>query len=327
MANKKEFKAGTYAVLVGIVLAVVLTVLTVFAFTTRYTGFSGEKVAQQYVDTIVQTGDGYNAYKNTVVAENPKLKYGDFVRRAYMMPYVNEKDAEGNEIPQAAFVGTGSEEEQTKIDEVYNTMYDFYVSLINEYGWDNYDEVYTHYFEKLVEVRHEVYGDEFMNMDYMFGALEANVATYGESLTGVEEQIAQDGETVLREASVGKYQEMYGEEYRLTTTVVNYEALSAEESQAYVAAFKERIAPIAAQGEQKSALLTADDESAKENMISAFAKLDCSDEITEAAKATANVTLDDGTVVATQELYVVKIGNCWFVDNTNIDTTGLYLTK
>ena len=326
MAEKKEFKAGIYAVLVGIVLAVILAALTVFAFTTRYTGFSGEKTAQQYVDTVVQTGDGYNAYKNTLLSENKKLKYGDFIRRAYMRPYVNEKDTDGNDIPQAAFVGTGSAEEQAKIDEVYNTMYEYYVSLIKEYGWDNYDAIFSNYFAKLAEVRKTVYGDEFMNYDYMFGAFEANVATYGEYLAGAEEQLAADGKTVIKEASKGQYQEKFGDEYRFTSTVTDYSELSDEEAKAYIAAFKERIAPVAAQGEAKAdAAGLADDD--KNAMVDAFAKLDCADDITAVAKATVTVTLDDGTTVATQELYVVKVGSGWYVDNTNIDTSGLYLAK
>ena len=362
--NKKEFKAGAYAVIVGIVLAVVLTALTIFAFTTRYTGFSAEKVAQQYVDTIVQTGDGYNAYKNTLVSENPKIKYGDFIRRAYMKPYVNEKDAEGKAIPQAEFVGTGSDEEQAKIDEVYNTMYDYYVELINTYGWDNYDAVFDNYFARLVEVRKAVYGDEFMNMDYMFGAFEANVAAYGDYLTGTDRVIASDNKTILTEETEGIYQKMFGVEteveaediidgkkqtvtetkkvYRFTSTVTECAELSADEKDAYVAAFKERIAPVASQGEAKADkfgienttsekkilfITKTEEHNDKDAMVNAFAKLDVSDEIDAVAKATVEVTLDDGTVVATQELYVVKIGSGWYVDNTNVDTTGLYLAR
>ncbi len=60
-------------------------------------------------------------------------------------------------------------------------------------------------------------------------------------------------------------------------------------------------------------------------MIDAFAKLDCSENIDSVAKAIVDVTLDDGTVVATQELYVVKIGNSWYVDDTNIDISALFL--
>ena len=101
--EKKGFKPGLYAVVAGIIVAVILVVVTIFAFTTRYTAFAPDKVAQSYVDTIVQTGDGYNAYKMTLVSKN--AKYGDFIRNAYMAPFVNE------EAEQAEFVGTGSEEE------------------------------------------------------------------------------------------------------------------------------------------------------------------------------------------------------------------------
>ena len=84
--EKKGFNAALYAVVAGIVVAVALVLITIFAFTTRYTGFSNEKVAQAYVDTIVQTGDGYNAYKNTLVSKNQK--FGKFVTNAYMLPYI-----------------------------------------------------------------------------------------------------------------------------------------------------------------------------------------------------------------------------------------------
>ena len=324
--NKKGMKTGVYAVVVSLVLAVVLTVLTIFAFATRYTAFSPEKVAQTYVDTIVQTGDGYNAYKNTLVSQNKKLKYGDFIRRAYMSPYVNEKDAAGKEVPQADFVGTGSEEEQKAIDTVYNTMYDYFLELLATYGFDNYDAMFDNYFAKLAEVRHAVYGDDFMNTDYMFGAFEANVTTYGESLTGVEETLAADEKTVLREAQTGAYQTMFGEDYTLTATVTSCETLSAEETKAYADAFRERIAPIASSGEAKADRFGLQDD-AKSDMVSAFEKLDCAADITSVAKAEVEVTLGDGTVVATQEVFVVQIGNSWYVDNTNIDTSALYLAK
>jgi len=329
---KKEFKAGLYAVIVGVIMAVVLAGLTVYAYTTRYTAFSPEKVAKSYVDTIIQTGDGYNAYKNTLVSKN--AKYGDFIRAAYMKPYVNEKDEKGEDIPQAEFVGTGSQEEQEAIDKVYNTMYEFYCKLINEYGWDNYDEVFNQYFAKLVEVRKEVYGDEFMNFDYMFGALEANVATYGESLTGAEEMLAADGKTVLREAFDGKYQTTFGKDYKFITEVKSCEELSEADAKAYVEEYKARITPVAESGEAKADSFGLEDKTvgkktdkAKSSMIEAFKKLDCSEDISGVAKVECEVTLEDGKLVAIQELYVVKIGRSWYVDNTNIDTTRLYLAE
>ena len=95
--EKKGFNAALYAVVAGIVVAVALVLITIFAFTTRYTGFSNEKVAQAYVDTIVQTGDGYNAYKNTLVSKNQK--FGKFVTNAYMCPYIKTLILLASELP------------------------------------------------------------------------------------------------------------------------------------------------------------------------------------------------------------------------------------
>ena len=120
--EKKGFRTGAYAVIAGIIVAVALVVLTIFAFTSRYTAFNPEKVAQAYTDVIIQTGDGYNAYKNTLVSKNQK--YGNFVINAYMSPYVNE-DAEQNEI-----IGTGTKEEAEMLDKIYSDMYDYYLELI-----------------------------------------------------------------------------------------------------------------------------------------------------------------------------------------------------
>ncbi|MDD6727686.1 MAG: hypothetical protein PUE08_00485 [Eubacteriales bacterium] len=321
---KKEFKAGAYAVISGVIVAVILVALTIFAFTTRYTAFKPEKVAQTYVDTIVQSGDGYNAYKNTLVSKNQK--YGNFIINAYMLPYVND----GDDVKQADFVGTGNDDEAHAIDTVYETMYDYYVELVNQYGYDDYDSIYTNYFAKLSELRKEVYGDEYMDTDFMFGAFESNVSTYGNSLKGTEETLAADGKTVLQEASVGKYQEMFGEDYKLTAAVTECTALTEDEVKAYDAEYKERITPVAQSGEEKAdafGLADTEDSTPKSDMISAYEKLDCSDDITAVDKCTVQVTLADETVVATQELFVVQIGNSWYVDNTNIDTSALYLAK
>lgn len=320
--EKKGFNAALYAVVAGVVVAVVLVLITIFAFTTRYTGFSADKVAQAYVDTIVQTGDGYNAYKNTLVSKNQK--FGKFVTNAYMLPYINE-DAE-----KASFVGTGTDEEIKKTDEVYDTMYDYYVELVQKYGLDNIDAVFNDYFAKLSEVRKAVYGDEYMDTDFMFSVFESNVSKYGKSLTGTEEELGADGKTVVQEASTGKYQEMFGKDYKFTATVKESAELNDADKDAYIAQYKERIAPIAASGEAKADSFALKDEeksTPKSDMIGAFEKLDCSNDISSVAKCTVDVTLADGKSVATQEVFVVKIGNTWYVDNTNIDTSALYLAK
>lgn len=320
--EKKGFRTGAYAVIAGIIVAVALVVLTIFAFTSRYTAFNPEKVAQAYTDVIIQTGDGYNAYKNTLVSKNQK--YGNFVINAYMSPYVNE-DAEQNEI-----IGTGTKEEAEMLDKIYSDMYDYYLELIGEvkdqkaYGFDDYDYIYTSYFKKLAEERKAVIGDDFMNTEFMFGVFEANVDKYGKSLTGAEEKIADDGETVLQEATVGKYQEIYGKNYKLVANVTECKELSADEVSTYVTEYKDRIAPAVALGDERSKALEGDN---AEALKSAYEKLDCSEEITGVAECTVDVTLADGTAVTTQKLYVVKIGKSWYVDNTNIDTSALYIAN
>lgn len=321
--EKKGFKAGAYSVIACVTVAVVLVLMTIFAFTIRYTAFSPEKVAQFYTDTVVQTGDGYNAYKNTLVSKNQK--YGDFVINAYMLPYVND----GDDVKQADFVGTGTDEEAAAIDEVYNTMYDYYVELLSTCGLDHYDEFYNSYFAKLSEVRKAVYGDDYMDTEFMFGAFESNVDRYGKSLTGTEKKLAQDEKTVIQEESTGVYQEKFGKDYKFTTTVKECTELSADEAKAYVEEYSARIKPVAESGAAKAdqfGLVDADKKDTKKSdMTDAFAKLDCSEDIDSVAKATVDVTLEDGTVVATQELYVVKIGNSWYVDDTNIDISALFL--
>lgn len=320
--NKKGFNAALYAVVAGVSVAVVLVLITVFAFTTRYTAFSPEKVAQAYVDTIVQTGDGYNAYKNTLVSKNQK--FGNFVINGYMLPYIND----GDDIKQADFIGKGTEEEVKKTDEVYDIMYEYYTELIAQYGLDDIDSVFNNYFEKLAEVRKSVYGDEYMDTDFMFSVFESNVTKYGQSLTGTQEELGADDKTVIQEASTGIYQEMYGNDYKFTVNVEKCEELSSEDAEAYAEEYKSRISKLANSGEEKAdkfGLKDEDKSSEKSDMADAFKKLDCSDEITAVDKCTVMVTLEDATTVAQQELFVVKIGNSWYVDNTNIDTSGLYL--
>ena len=107
--SKKGFNTGLYGVIAGVLVAAILVGMTVFAFTTRYNAFSPEKVAQSYADTVVQTGDGYNALKVSLVSKNQK--FGNFVINAYMAPYVNDnkgKKKGEKKIEQNKEIGTGS---------------------------------------------------------------------------------------------------------------------------------------------------------------------------------------------------------------------------
>lgn len=325
MADKKEkkgFRTGAFAVITSIIIAVVLVALTIFAYTTRYTAFKPDKTAQSYVDGIVQTGDGYNAYKTTLVSKS--AKYGDFIIKGYMNAYVND----GDDVKQADFVGSGNEKEQKAIDTVYSTMYDYYVELLNTYTWDDYDSFFKNYFEKLVQVRHEVYGDEYMDTEYMFGALEANVQTYSDSLTGTDEVLAADNKTVLSKATKGKYQEKFGDDYKLTTTVKEVKELSGDEAKAYIEEYKNRITPVAESGESRAAELgveDTEDNTYKTDMVDTFAALDHNEEISAVAEVTCEVKDENGKVNVEITVPVVKIGKSWYVDNTNLSTNPLYL--
>lgn len=316
MAEKKEFRSGLYGVVASVLVAAILVGTTMFAFVSRYNAFSSEKIAASYVDTIVQNGDGYNALKVSLVSKNQK--FGNFVINGYMAPYVNDgKDVKQNEI-----IGTGSAEEVKLLDTVYNIMYDYFINLLATVGLENYDAFYSSYFEKLKQVRSEIIGDDYMSTNFMFSVFESNVATYGESLTGTEETLAADGETVLKPKSIGKYQEMFGEDYSLSVEVTDEKSLSAEEVEAYKTAYKTRIAPILETGKTKA---TALDEKKANAMNEAFANLDCADDFSEVKACSVDVKTADGKTVASVVINVVKIGNSWYVDNSNSDTSALYL--
>lgn len=319
--KKKSFNLKLYAALTVIVLTVVVAGLTVFTFKSTYTAFSPEKVAQSFVDGIAQTGDGYNAFKLTLVSKDQK--FGTFITNAYMSPYVNE-DAE-----QAAFVGTGSDEEVKAIDSVYGQMYDFFITLLNEHGFDGFDSLFSKYFAKLSEVRKAVYGDEYMDTEFMFGAFEANVDRFCKSLTGAEAVLAADGKTVLSEATKGIYQEKFGDDFKISTFVFSSEALTESQVEEYVAAFRGRIEDLASSGESKAkeAGFESDYDKA-EAMIGAFKKLDCSDQIGAVEKVKVEVAVSGSTEeLAEIDVYVVKIGSSWYVDQTNVDTSVLYFSK
>ena len=323
--SKKGFNTGLYGIIAGVLVAAILVGMTVFAFTTRYNAFSPEKVAQSYADTIVQTGDGYNALKVSLVSKNQK--FGNFVINAYMAPYVNDnkgKKKGEKKIEQNKEIGTGSKKEAKLLDTVYNTMYDYYDELMKTVGLQNYDEFYSLYFAKLKEVRAAVLQDNYMDTDFMFGVFESNVQTYADKLTGTKEKLAADKKTVIQKASTGIYQELYGKDYKLTTAVTDTKELPADEVEAYATGYKNRVVPIAQNNE---ALANTLDDEKSSAMKEAFDNLNVADSIEAVDECTVEVTNQNGDVVANTKVYVVKIGNSWYVDNSNTDTAPLYLVK
>ncbi|MGN0526108.1 MAG: hypothetical protein ACI4IF_01610 [Acutalibacteraceae bacterium] len=216
--EKKEFNLKLYAIVVFVAVAVFLSTVTVTAFRSRYNGFSAEKTAQAYVQSIVDSGDGYNAYKNTLISKDDK--YGDFIRKNYMYPLNNHENtvsADSTPLDSDKMKGEKTlNDDGTLQGEVIDTMYGYYVELVKNVGWDNYDEFFTKYFNKLIEVRKDVFGDDYLSDEVMFTALESNVRTFGESLTGTEEIIDENTGNKISEKAIGLYEEKYGEDYKFT---------------------------------------------------------------------------------------------------------------
>lgn len=144
----------------------------------------------------------------------------------------------------------------------------------------------------------QIFGDDYMSDEVMFTALEANVKVYENSLTGTEEELAPDVKTVIQEKTIGLYQTLYGEDYKITTAVVDNKAV--EDVDTYKTVLDS--AKLETYG------ITADDISAVQQV-----EVQCA--------------LEDGTVITNQTVYVVKIGHTWYVDDLTKDTTGIYAVE
>ncbi len=219
--KKKSLNLKLYGIFAILITAAVLGALTFFAYTTRYTAFDPEKMAVAYVDTIAQTGDGYNAYKDTLLSKD--MKFGDFIRQNYINPVIYENYKPGDSTK--GLKGLNDESlkgEKTLGDngelegKVIDTMYPVFVRLVEENnGFDNYDAIFTQYIAELQTVRSDVFGDTYFDDEAFFTAFEANLAAYGESLTGTEDEYDANTGVQTKIASVGAYQECYGEDYRI----------------------------------------------------------------------------------------------------------------
>lgn len=301
MANKeKSFNLKLYAVIVFFAVAAALVLIVTFTFKSKYTAFHPEEVARSFADTVVQTGDGYNAYKNALVSKSQK--YGDFIREYYMYPIIYKeagykpgdktKDLKG--LNDESYMGDKSKNDDGSLQgKVIDEMYDYYVELV-ENGWDDYDTIFTKYFERLVSVRKNAFGDDYMTDEIMFTALESNVKTYGDSLTGTEDEFDKNTKKQTSFKSIGAYEKAYGEDYKFTSVVVGEKPVDLN-------AYKSKL----------------DADTLTKYGIKA-------DDITDVKCYTVNVKTDDGNVVAEADVTVAKLGSSWYVDNTATDTTPLY---
>lgn len=298
--KEKTFNLKIYGAIAFFAVAAALALMVVFTFKSKYTAFHPEEVARNYADTIVQTGDGYNAYKNALVSKNSK--YGDFIRKYYMYPVIyretnykpGDKTDELKGFNDESYMSDKSKNDDGSLQgKVISQMYDYYVELAGE-GWDNYDEIFTKYFEKLVSVRKDVFGDDYMTDEIMFTALESNVKTFGDSLTGTEDEFDKNTKKQISVKSVGAYEKAYGEDYKFTSSVAGEKAIDLNTYKANINADK-------------------------------FAEYGVSaDDISDAKCYTVEVKTADGKTVTSADVTVAKIGSSWYVDNTATDTTPLY---
>ena len=281
--NKKEFNLKLFGILTIIIAAVVLVALTVTTYTSRYTAFDPEKMSVAFVDTIVQTGDGYNAYKDTLVSFSDK--YGNFIRKNYINPVV-ENGYEGTALDDESLKSEKTLNDDGSLSaQVTEKMYPFYVKLIEENnGFDNYDVIFTQYIEELLKVRQEVFGDRFFDDEVFFTAFEGNATAYGESLTGTEDVFDSNTGVQTKFASVGAYQEKYGEDYKIKVISAGAEDAEIPDMNVY----------------------------------------NLSKTVSEAKCCKINVEVNGETVVEGLEITVVKIGSSWYVANESCDTGILY---
>ena len=300
--ENKKFNYGLYAVSVFAIVTVILVLITAFTFKSRYIAFDEEKVAVNYTDTILQKGDGYNAYKYTLCAKSSK--YGDFVRQNYMYPLIYTGYTPGSSTK--GLSGFNSDEHKsdaTKNDDgtlagqLADAMLPYYVELIKQYGWDDYDAFYTNYFKKLIEVRKQIFGDDYLSDEIMFTAIEANVASYGDSLTGTQKVIAADGKTVIQEESTGIYQNLFGKDYKLKAVVTKATSSNSVEN---LETYKASLDPAVLETYGVKA-----------------------DDISETKAVNVDITAN-GDVIAQITVYEVKIGNIWYVDNLSTDMSVIY---
>lgn len=298
--KEKGFNLKLYAVVVFFAVLAALVLIVFFTFKSKYTAFHPEEVARNYVDTIVQTGDGYNAYKTSLVSKSQK--YGNYIREYYMNPVIyreagykpgdSTKELKG--FNDKSYMGEKTKNDNGSLQgKVIDTMYDYYVELIAN-GWDDYDAVFTKYLEKLCEVREEVFGDKYMTDEIMFTALESNVSTYGESLTGTEDEFDKNTKKQTSFKSIGAYEKAYGEDYKLTSVVKG-------ENEIDINAYK----------------ATLNSEKLSTYGVNA-------DDITAVKAYTIAVQTADGKTVAEEDITVAQIGSSWYVDNTATDTSSLY---
>lgn len=71
-----------------------------------------------------------------------------------------------------------AEEEGEKLTLLLDRMYPVFTDLVDLYGFENYDKLFSEYFAAYVPCYEEIYGNKAFTTDDMFSALEGNLGTY-----------------------------------------------------------------------------------------------------------------------------------------------------
>lgn len=291
--QKKEFNTKLYAIVVFLVVATLLATITVTTYKSKYNGFSAEKTAIAFTRTIVERGDGYNAYKNALISKN--YKYGDYIREYYMYPVIyaecNYKPGDNRDnlkgYNDESYKGEKTlNDDGTLAGQVIDEMYPYYAGLVSaNNGWDNYDEIFTMYFKELSKVREKVFGDKYISDEVMFTALEANVATYGDEISGISE---------AEKSLIKAYKHSLGDDYKFGYTVTETKEIQD------LIAYKNNL----------------DDALLLKYKVSL-------DDISEAVECTVQVTNNEKEI-ETVKITLVKIKSSWYVDDMTTATAQLY---
>ncbi len=298
--NKKNRKKSV-AILVLSAVAL-LIVGGILFFAAGYAPLHPDRVAVRYVDTIVQTADGYSAHKYTLAGKN--MKHSDFIRENYINPvvyrdtdYVIGDSTDGFKgYNDESFLGEKALSDDGRLmRHLINGMYEHYVELVQSCGWDDYDSIYSGYMQYLVSVREEIFADKYLSDELFFTAFEANVKTYGEKLTGTEDAFDKKTGEQISKKKQGFYEEYYGEDYTLTAVRV------AE--------------PVAVDLEEYRS-------SADKALFEAY-RIN-TDDISEVRVFEIAVKNQKDETVTECIVTVCKTGMLWYVDNTATDTSSLY---
>lgn len=294
----KKFEA-TYFVFAIIAVIIMFSVIVTLYFNKNYVMFSPDKVAKQYMLNVAGE-DGYDAMKYTTLIKNSK--FGDFISKNYMEQY--KKEDENSEAPVLS-----AEEQGEKLTEILDGMMPVFTDLVETYGFENYDELFTQYFAKYYELHHSVYGHDFMTTDDMFAAFEGNLASYTSGFAYDRECVYGNGQEYAEKyLGSGKADlnddDIYSAGYKINIDIASSTTFSDAEVKEYIDEIKSN--PIKSASYERFGF--SPDE------IAAVQKVCVVKDITGNGDAQAIERKNEEYAEHPTQLMIVKIGSQWYVD-------------